>query len=113
VYLGGPWTWQYYSLPSCGENISALWRHIEIDPTKSPINGHSSPWQKSRKLMRREFEADSRRRNEAVLTEIRASFDNEEAGSKSQAVAARLLSQAARPQSWHNRYKRRASRRFF
>jgi signal transduction histidine kinase len=45
--------------------------------------------------MRREFEPDSRRRNEAVLAEIRASFDNAEAGSKMQAAAARLLPQAA------------------
>jgi hypothetical protein len=45
--------------------------------------------------MRREFEPDSRRRNEAVLTKIRASFDNEEAGSKVQAAAARLLPRAA------------------
>jgi hypothetical protein len=50
----------------------------------------SSLWLKSRKPMRREIEPDSRRRNEAVLTEIRASFDNEEASSKTQAAAARL-----------------------
>jgi hypothetical protein len=47
-------------------------------------------WLKSRNPMRLGFEPDSRRRNEAVLTEIRASFDNEEAGSKTQAAAARL-----------------------
>ena len=56
----------------------------------------SSLWLKSRKPMRREFEPDSRRRNEAVLAEIRASFDNEEAGSKTQAAGARLLPQAAK-----------------
>jgi hypothetical protein len=66
-----------------------------------PIPG--SLWKKSRKAMRRNFEPDSRRRavglalrNEAVLTEIRASFDNKEAGSKVQAAAARLLPQAAK-----------------
>jgi hypothetical protein len=46
--------------------------------------------------MRREFEPDSRRRNEAVLVEIRASFDNKEAGSKVQAATARLLQQAVK-----------------
>jgi hypothetical protein len=46
--------------------------------------------------MRREFGPDSRRRNEAVLIEIRANFDNEEAGPKTQAAAARLLPQAVR-----------------
>jgi hypothetical protein len=54
----------------------------------------NSLWLKSRKPMRREFESDSRRRNEAVLTKIRASLDNEEAGSKTQAAGARLLPQA-------------------
>jgi hypothetical protein len=59
----------------------------------------SSLWQKSRASMRGGFGPDSRRRNEAVLTEIRASFDNEEAGPKTQAAAARLLPQAARAAS--------------
>jgi hypothetical protein len=63
------------------------------DQLKNPAQ--SSLWLKSRKAMRREFEPDSRRQNEAVLPEIRASFDNEEAGSKTQAAAARLLPQAA------------------
>jgi hypothetical protein len=46
--------------------------------------------------MRRKFEPDSRRRNQAQLAEIRASFDNEEAGSKVQAAAAQLLPQAVK-----------------
>ena len=57
---------------------------------------HGSLWQKSRVSMRRGFGPDSRRRNEAVLAEIRASFDNDEAGPKTQAATARLLPQAAR-----------------
>lgn len=56
----------------------------------------SSPWQKSRASMRGGFGPDSRRRSEAVLTEIRASFDNEEAHPKTQAATARLLPRAAR-----------------
>jgi hypothetical protein len=57
----------------------------------------NSLWLKSRKLMRRGFEPDSRRRNEAVLIEIRASFDNEEAGSDTQAAVARLSPQVVKP----------------
>jgi hypothetical protein len=64
---------------------------------KPSVSLDSSLWLKSRKPMRREFEPDSRRRavglalrDEAVLAEIRASFDNEEAGSMTQAAGARL-----------------------
>jgi hypothetical protein len=42
----------------------------------------SSPWLKSRAPVRRVFGPGSRRRDEAVLAEIRASLDNEEPGAR-------------------------------
>src|SRR5271154_1776917 len=52
---------------------------------EKPTRNVSSPWPKSREAMRRGFEPGSRRRDDAVLDEIRASSDNEEPGSKPQA----------------------------
>jgi hypothetical protein len=66
------------------------------DTDAAQLSPASSPRQKSRASMRHGFGPDSRRRNEAVLTEIRASFDNEEAGPKTQAATARLLPRAAK-----------------
>jgi len=56
----------------------------------------SSPWRKSRAAMRRGFGPGSRRRDAAVLAQIRASLDNEEPGPNPQAATARLLPRAAR-----------------
>ena len=54
-----------------------------------------SPWQKSRASVRRGIGPGSRRRDEAVLTEIRARLDNVEPGPMTQATTARLLPRAA------------------
>ena len=51
----------------------------------------SSPRQKSRASMRRGIGPGSRRRDDAVLTEIRASLDNEEPGPMTQAATARAF----------------------
>jgi hypothetical protein len=57
----------------------------------------SSLWQKSRESMGRSTARGPRRRDEAVLAEIRASLDNEGPGAGMPAATARLLPQAARP----------------
>src|SRR5580698_3357602 len=59
--------------------------------------GGSSPWQKSRASMRRGIGPGSRRRDDAVLIEIRASLDNEKPGPMTQAATARILPRAVKP----------------
>src|SRR5258708_3439535 len=64
----------------------------------------SSLWQKSRERMRNGIAPGPRRRDEAVLAEIRASLDNEGPVARTQAAAARLLPQAAKGYGhifWH------------
>lgn len=56
---------------------------------------HGSLWQKSRAKMRRDIAPGPRRRDDAVLTEIQASLDNEGPGARTQAAAARVLPLAA------------------
>jgi len=46
--------------------------------------------------MRRSLAPRSRRRDEAVLAEIRASLDNQEPGARTPAAAVRLLPQAVK-----------------
>ena len=58
-----------------------------------------SPWQKSRATMCRGIAPGSRRPDDAVLMEIRASLDNEGPGAGTQAAAARLLPSAANGQA--------------
>ena len=55
---------------------------------QTPLLIASSPWQKSRASMRRGIGPGSRRRDDAVLIEIRASLDNEEPGPMTQAATA-------------------------
>jgi len=63
----------------------------------------SSLWQKSRAAMRRGIGPGSRRRDEAVLAEIRANLDNEGLGARTQAATAILLPQAAQGSEVSNR----------
>ena len=66
-----------------------------IDALCRQLHWTSSPRQESRASARRGIGPGSRRRDEAVLAEIRASLDNEEPGPRTQATAARLLPRAA------------------
>jgi DNA invertase Pin-like site-specific DNA recombinase len=57
------------------------------------------PWQKSRATMCRGIAPGPRRRDDAVLIEIRASLDNEGSGARTQTAAARLPPLAANGQA--------------
>jgi hypothetical protein len=57
----------------------------------------NSLWQKSREAMRSDIAPGSRRRDAAVLVEIRASLDNEGTGARTPAATVRLLPQAVKP----------------
>jgi hypothetical protein len=71
-----------------------IWRFVVLHGRDSTL---SSPWQKSRASMRAGSGPGLRRRDDAVLIEIRASLDNEEPCPRTQVATVRLLSRAVSP----------------